>query len=52
MPVGVEVGPCIELGTAGGDRFVIDGVVDVTVEDLVRTYRDTLPSIMGAGATH
>jgi len=52
VPAGVDVGPCIELGTAGGDRFVIDGIVDLPMDELVRTYRDTLPSVMGAGATH
>jgi phosphoribosylformylglycinamidine synthase II len=52
VPAGAEVGPCVELGAAGGDRFVIEGVVDLPMEEIVRTYRDTLPSIMGAGATH
>jgi phosphoribosylformylglycinamidine synthase subunit PurL len=52
VPAGVDVGPCVELGVAGGDRFVIEGVVDLSMDDVVRTYRETLPSVMGAGATH
>jgi hypothetical protein len=31
---------------------VIDGQVDFTVEEVVRAYRENLPSAMNAGATH
>jgi phosphoribosylformylglycinamidine (FGAM) synthase-like enzyme len=48
---GVDIGGT-EIGVAGGDRFVIDDAVDHSVEEIVRAYRDNLPSTMGAGATH
>ena len=51
VPPGVEV-PGVELGKAGGDRFVIDGVVDLPLDDVVRAWRDTLPSAMHAAVTH
>jgi phosphoribosylformylglycinamidine synthase II len=44
--------PVAELGRAGGDRLVIEGLVDVAVDDVVRAWRDTLPAAMAAGATH
>jgi phosphoribosylformylglycinamidine synthase len=44
--------PIADLGTAGGDRLVIDGLVDIEVEAVVRAWRDALPSAMAAGATH
>ena len=44
--------PVVELGTAGGDRLVIDDLLDLTVDEIVRTYRDRLPAAMAAGATH
>jgi phosphoribosylformylglycinamidine synthase II len=47
--VGVAVS---DLGTAGGDRLVVDGLVDLAVTEVVTTYRDKLPNAMAAGATH
>jgi phosphoribosylformylglycinamidine synthase II len=44
--------PVTELGTAGGDRLVIEGLVDLAVEDVATAHRDTLPTAMAAGATH
>jgi phosphoribosylformylglycinamidine synthase len=44
--------PVAELGRAGGDRLVVDGLVDLVVEDVRRSWRDALPSAMAAGATH
>ena len=44
--------PLAELGEAGGDRLVVDGLVDVAVVDVVSTYRDRLPNAMAAGALH
>jgi phosphoribosylformylglycinamidine (FGAM) synthase-like enzyme len=49
---GVDVPGGIDIGEAGGDRFVIDGHEDHAVDDVVAAYRDTLPRTMGAGATH
>jgi phosphoribosylformylglycinamidine synthase len=44
--------PVADLGEAGGARFVIDGLVDLTVDALVGAYRGALPAAMAAGATH
>jgi phosphoribosylformylglycinamidine synthase len=44
--------PVADLGTGGGDRFVIDGLVDLAVDDVVVAHRDALPLAMAAGATH
>jgi phosphoribosylformylglycinamidine synthase len=35
------------LGRAGGDRLVVDGVLDVGVADLARAWRDHLPAAFG-----
>ncbi|MDQ6697303.1 MAG: phosphoribosylformylglycinamidine synthase subunit PurL [Actinomycetota bacterium] len=40
-----------ELGAVGGDRLVVEGLVDVTLADAVTAYRDRLPSALGQGAT-
>jgi phosphoribosylformylglycinamidine synthase len=48
---GVEVDG-VELGVAGGDRFTIEGVLDVPLADVVSAWRDTLPSAMQAAVTH
>jgi phosphoribosylformylglycinamidine synthase II len=44
--------PAVDLGAAGGDRLVVDGLVDVAVDDVVCAWRDALPAAMAAGATH
>jgi phosphoribosylformylglycinamidine synthase II len=44
--------PIVDIGGVGGDRLVVDGLVDVAVADVVSAYRDTLPLAMSAGATH
>jgi phosphoribosylformylglycinamidine synthase len=44
--------PVTDLGSVGGDRLVVEGLVDVPVGDVVTAYRDTLPAAMAAGATH
>jgi phosphoribosylformylglycinamidine synthase subunit PurL len=41
--------PVSDLGAAGGDRLVVDGLVDVGVDEVVRSYRETLPSAFAAG---
>jgi hypothetical protein len=38
--------PVIRLGTAGGDRLVVDGLLDVAVADVVAAERDALPAAM------
>jgi phosphoribosylformylglycinamidine synthase len=38
--------PVVDLGTAGGDRLVIDGLVDLAVADVVAAERDSLPAAM------
>ena len=44
--------PVTDIGGVGGDRLVVDGLVDLPAADVVRVYRDTLPAAMAAGATH
>jgi phosphoribosylformylglycinamidine synthase len=39
--------PVCRLGRAGGDRLVVDGLVDVGVEDAVREWRSALPRALG-----
>ncbi|MBO0715388.1 MAG: phosphoribosylformylglycinamidine synthase subunit PurL, partial [Acidimicrobiales bacterium] len=34
------------LGTAGGDRLVVEGLVDVSLEELGRAFRDAIPGAM------
>ena len=48
---GVDIGGT-EIGIAGGDRFLITGQVDFSVDEIVRAHRDNLPTAMNAGATH
>ena len=40
------------LGTAGGDRLVVEGLLDVSVADAVAAWKGHLPAAMEAGATH
>jgi len=35
------------LGQAGGDRLVVDGLVDVALADAVDAWRDALPRALG-----
>jgi len=44
--------PIADLGLAGGDRLVVDGVVDLAVSDVVAAWRDALPSVMSVSAAH
>ena len=37
------------LGEAGGDRLVIEGVLDLAVHDVQGAWRDRLPDALGAG---
>jgi phosphoribosylformylglycinamidine synthase len=44
--------PATPLGTAGGDRLVVDGLLDVGLADAVAAWKGHLPEAMEAGATH
>jgi phosphoribosylformylglycinamidine synthase len=46
---GVEVN---EAGLAGGDRFVIDGLVDLSVAAVAAAWRGRIPEALGAGTAH
>ncbi len=41
--------PAARIGTAGGDRLAITGLVDLSVDEVVRTWRERLPEALGAG---
>jgi phosphoribosylformylglycinamidine synthase len=41
--------PAQLLGDAGGDRLVVDGLLDVSLEDATVAWRDALPSTLGHG---
>ncbi len=41
----------IDLGTAGGDRLVVEGVIDVALADAERVWRDAIPNALGAVTT-
>jgi phosphoribosylformylglycinamidine synthase len=37
-----------ELGIAGGDRLVVEGLVDVALDDVIHAWRSTLPERLAA----
>jgi phosphoribosylformylglycinamidine synthase len=39
--------PVTVLGTAGGERFVVDGLVDLSVPEMVEVWRTALPKALG-----
>jgi phosphoribosylformylglycinamidine synthase len=41
----------VRLGVAGGDRFQVDGLVDLPLDQVVSTWRDRLPQALGTGTT-
>jgi phosphoribosylformylglycinamidine synthase len=41
--------PATVIGTAGGDRIAVDGLLDVSLADAVTAWRDRLPAALGAG---
>jgi phosphoribosylformylglycinamidine synthase len=41
----------VDLGAAGGDRLVVDGVIDVGLADAERVWREAIPNALGAAAT-
>jgi phosphoribosylformylglycinamidine synthase len=45
-----EAGVAAQLiGKAGGHRLVIDGVIDIALDDALTAWRDRLPAALGAG---
>jgi phosphoribosylformylglycinamidine synthase len=40
--------PVQELGTAGGDRLVIDGLIDVPVAEAIAAWAGALPAVFSA----
>ncbi|MDP1821516.1 MAG: phosphoribosylformylglycinamidine synthase subunit PurL [Acidimicrobiales bacterium] len=40
------------IGTAGGDRLVVEGLLDVDLADAVAAWKGHLPDAIAAGATH
>jgi phosphoribosylformylglycinamidine synthase len=40
---------CAELGRAGGDRLVVEGLLDVALGDASVAWRDRLPAALGHG---
>jgi len=38
----------VDLGTAGGDRLVVEGAIDVALADAERAWRDAIPNALGA----
>ncbi|HVE95266.1 MAG TPA: phosphoribosylformylglycinamidine synthase subunit PurL [Acidimicrobiales bacterium] len=40
------------LGRAGGDRLVIEGLLDVAVSDIVNARAGAIPTALAAGASH
>jgi phosphoribosylformylglycinamidine synthase len=48
MDAGVAIA---ELGRAGGDRLVVDGLLDVAVAEAAGAWSNRLPDALGAGTT-
>jgi len=44
--------PVHPLGRAGGDRLVIDGLIDLSVREIAEARSATIPSALAAGASH
>jgi phosphoribosylformylglycinamidine synthase len=40
--------PVTEIGSAGGDRIVIDGLADFSVDEAVAAWRGALPALFAA----
>jgi hypothetical protein len=38
----------VAIGTAAGDRLVIEGAVDVSIADATTTWRDAIPNLVAA----
>ena len=44
--------PWRHLGRAGGERIVVEGLVDVAVAEATEAWRDRLPAAFGTAAAH
>jgi phosphoribosylformylglycinamidine synthase subunit PurL len=44
--------PLRPLGTAGGDRLVVEGLVDVPLVELTNAWRTAIPDAVGTASTH
>ena len=44
--------PWTELGRAGGDRLVVEGLLDLALDEAVAAWRDRLPAAFGVASTH
>ncbi|MDQ1403536.1 MAG: phosphoribosylformylglycinamidine synthase subunit PurL [Actinomycetota bacterium] len=44
--------PAAFLGGTGGDRLVVDGLVDLSLADAERAWRDTIPDALAAGTAN
>ena len=44
--------PWTELGRAGGDRLVVEGLLDLALDEAVAAWRDRLPVAFGVASTH
>jgi phosphoribosylformylglycinamidine synthase subunit PurL len=40
------------LGRSGGDRLVVEGLLEVSVVDATAAWQDRLPDALGAGTAH
>ena len=41
----------VPIGAAGGDRLVVDGLIDLSLDDVTASWRDTLPRRLGASVS-
>jgi phosphoribosylformylglycinamidine (FGAM) synthase-like enzyme len=49
----VQAGVAVtRIGTAGGDRLVVEGLLDVPLPEVVAAWRGRLPDALGAGTSH
>ena len=44
--------PAARIGVAGGDRLVVEGLLDVALDQAVAAWRGRLPDALGAGTVH
>ena len=44
--------PVLAIGVAGGDRIVVDGLVDIALDEAEHAWRERLPAALGGGAVH
>jgi len=44
--------PAVEIGATGGDRLVVEGLLDLSLPAVTAAWRDRLPEALGAGTAH